>query len=264
MIAILDNHLQIDYFDQGSGPVLVLLHAFPQTNAMWRALSEKWQRDFRVIAPNARGCGQTTYAENWSIEESAADVARLIEHLKIDAPIALCGLSMGGYVALAFARRHAAKLGALILADTRAEADDEAARQKRGEMITFAHQHDAAQVFDQMVARLFSQHTLSARPDTVQLSRNIAATLPRETVIAALKALRDRPSAVPELAQIKVPTLILRGAADELSPPASAQTFVDEIPHARLQTLEGAGHYAHIERAHDFEIAVRDFVRSAL
>ena len=264
MIAPINDNLQIDYFDEGSGPILVLLHAFPQNNEMWRALSEKWQRDFRVIAPNARGCGQTTYAENWSIEDSADDVAQLLEHLQIREPIALCGLSMGGYVSLAFARRHAEKLGALILADTRAEADDEATKQKRDEMIEFAHQHSPKAVFDKMAPRLFSQHTLSARPDMVQSSRNITATLPRETVIAALKALRDRPDATPGLAQIAIPTLILRGAADELSPPVSAQTFVDEIPHARLQTLEGAGHYAHLERAGDFEIAVRDFVRSAL
>ncbi len=264
MLATLDDNLEIDYFDEGNGPILVLLHAFPQTHAMWRALSENWQRDFRIIAPNARGCGQTTYTENWSVDSSADDVARLLQYLKIDAPIALCGLSMGGYVALAFARRHAEMLGALILADTRAEADDEAGKQKRDQMIEFAQQHDAAQIFDQMAPRLFSQHTLSARPDMVQFSRHIAATLAPETVIAALKALRDRPDATLELVKIAIPTLVLRGGADELSPPQSAQTFLDKIPHARLQTLEGAGHYAHLERASDFEIAVRDFVRSAL
>lgn len=264
MIALINDDLLIDYFDAGSGPVLVLLHAFPQTNEMWHALSEKWQRDFRVIAPNARGFGQTTFRDNWSLEESADDVAQLIENLGIQTPIALCGLSMGGYTALAFARRHAEKLGALILADTRAEADDDAGKQKRDEMIEQAKNRDAAEIFDQMAPHLFSQHTLSMRPDLVQASRNIAATLSRATVVAALKALRDRPDAVPQLSQIKVPTLILRGAADELSPPSSAQTFLDEISHVRLQTLEGAGHYSHLERAGDFETAVRDFVRSAL
>ena len=264
MIAQINDNLQIDYFDEGSGPVLVLLHAFPQTNAMWSALSEQWQHDFRVIAPNARGFGQTTLTEKWSVDDSADDVAQLLEHLEIDAPIALCGLSMGGYAALAFARRHADKLGTLILADTRGEADDEAARQKRNETIAMARNHDATEIFDQMAPRLFSQHALSTRPDLLQISRDIAATVPRVTIVAALKALRDRPDAVPALSQIKVPTLIVRGAADELSPPASAQTFLDHIPHARLQTLEGAGHFSHVERSDDFETAVRDFVHSAL
>ena len=165
---------------------------------------------------------------------------------------------MGGYVALAFARRHPQRLRALILADTRAEPDSaEAGRAKTAEL---AKAGGAAAVFEDAAAKQLSEYTRSHRPEVVAEARRIAARQSADGVVAALAALRDRPDARPGLGAIRVPTLVLVGSDDAITPPAAARVLADGIPGATLVSLPTAGHLSNLETPDAFTAAVRTYL----
>jgi 3-oxoadipate enol-lactonase len=254
--------ITLSYDDRGSGPPVVLLHAFPLSRAMWRAQIQALQSHYRVIAPDLPGFGDSGAFTGASVERMADAVAALLDTLAVSEPVVLGGLSMGGYVALAFARRHARRLCGLILADTRAEADSAEARANRDRTIAFARQHTAADVAEQMLPKLLGDTTRAQRPQVADEVRRIAAAQPIEGIVAALQALRDRPDATAGLAAISVPTLVLVGSEDMLTPPALAQILVAGIRGATLVTVAEAGHLSNLERPEQFTEAVAAFLQA--
>jgi len=254
--------IPIEYDDIGAGKPVVLLHAFPLARTMWRPQIEELQNDYRLIAPDLRGFGGSGgFTGPPSIEGFADDTAGLLDALKIPEPVVLAGLSMGGYIALAFARKYPARLRALVLADTRAEADTAEAQANRDKMIAFAQDHTAQNVIDQLLPKLVSDETRAHEPEVVAEVRRIASDQSTRGIISALQALRDRPDASPWLDQIGVPTLVIVGSEDALTPPALAQALVEGIRDARLATLNGAGHLSNLEQPELFNVALRSFLQ---
>jgi 3-oxoadipate enol-lactonase len=253
----------VQYDDAGRGRPLVLLHAFPLSRAMWRPQLGELTQDCRVIAPDLRGFGGTSpFAGPPSLEQMADDVAALLDALGVREPVVLGGLSMGGYVSFAFVRKHAARLRALVLADTRAEADGAEARANRDHLIAFARAHPARDVIEQMLPKLVGETTRTRRPEVVEEVRRIASAQTAEGIIGALEAMRDRPDSTALLPRIAVPTLVLVGSEDALTPPATAQALAGALPGARLATLEWAGHLASLEQPEAFNEAVRSFLQT--
>jgi pimeloyl-ACP methyl ester carboxylesterase len=171
----------------------------------------------------------------------------------------VCGLSLGGYVALSLALRRPEAVSALILANTRAEADGEEGRAGRDGAIATIRSRGTAPFLDGLLARVLSPDA----PDDVRArARVIADRQPGDAVVAALAALRDRPDRVADLGRIRVPTLVIAGADDGLIPAAAAETLADGIPGARLQVIPGAGHLSALERPEEFATAVTSFLRA--
>jgi 3-oxoadipate enol-lactonase len=252
----------ITYDDVGSGPVVVLLHAYPLSRLMWKPQLDALQDSFRILAPDLRGFGGSSgFTGTPSLDQVADDVARLLDELKIGGPVVLGGLSMGGYAAFAFVRRHEARLRGLILADTKAEADDAEGKANRQRVIAFAGQNTARAVLDQMLAKLVGAETLARRSLVVEDVRQIAAQQTSAGIIGAQQAMRDRPDSGPTLDGINVPTLILVGEQDTLTPPAQAEKMAARIRGARLVKIEGAGHLSNLERPDRFNAAVRSFLQ---
>ena len=242
----------------GDGPPVVLLHAFPYDRAMWgpqRSLASRC----RLLLPDLPGFGDTPAGE-WTVDAAADRLAAGLDAVGVTGAVAVGGLSMGGYVALAFARRHPQRLRALILADTRAEPDSPEAKAGRTKTAEVAKGGGAAAVFDDVVAKQLSEYTRSRRPEVVAAARQIASRQSVEGVIAALAALRDRPEARPDLAAIAVPTLVLVGSDDAITPPAAARVLADGIPGATLQEVPTAGHLSNLETPAEFTAAVRSFL----
>ncbi|HEX4590790.1 MAG TPA: alpha/beta fold hydrolase [Gemmataceae bacterium] len=250
------------YDDAGVGqPTLVLIHAFPLSREMWKPQVETLSPEFRVLAPDLPGFGGTAgFSDNPSVDRMAEAVAEFLDALSLTEPIVLAGLSMGGYVALAFARKHRDRLRGLILADTRAEPDDAAAQANRDKMIAFAKDHSALDVIDQMLPKMVSDETRSQRPKVVDEVRRIAAAQPIGGIINALPALRDRPDARSDLADIAVPTLVIVGAEDALTPPALSKELAVRL-RAVLEIVPGAGHLSNLEKPAEFTAAVRRFLQ---
>ncbi len=248
------------YDDAGAGPPLVLLHAFPLSRPMWRPQVDALSGDFRVLALDLPGFGGTEgFTDEPTIDGMATAVAEFLDALAITEPVALAGLSMGGYVALAFARRYPDRLRALILADTRAEPDDAAAKANRDKMIAFAGDHSAADVIDQTLPKMLSEETRTQRPEVVAEVKRIAGGQSIDGIVNALKALRDRPDSRPALDKIAVPTLVLVGAEDLLTPPALSRDLAVRS-RGSLEVISGAGHLSNLERPDAFNGAVRGFL----
>lgn len=242
-------------------PTIVLLHAFPLSSAMWRPQVDGLSDRYRVVAPDLPGFGEAAGVPGWTVDSAADELAKFLEGSDSQ-PVVVGGLSMGGYVALAFARRHPGLLRGLILADTKAEPDADCAKANRDRMMAFARDHGPAAVIDAMIGNMVGPRTTADRPEVVAEVKRIAGSQSVDAIVAALTALRDRPDATPGLADIRVPTLVIVGEDDILTPPATATAMAAAIPHARLEVLPSAGHLANLETPDAFTAAVRAFVDS--
>lgn len=262
MKAHLTPDFAMEYDDAGQGSVVVLLHAFPLSREMWQPQVSALKEEFRVLVPDLRGFGGTDggLGEAPSIGRMADDVRHLLDALEIDEPITLCGLSMGGYIALAFAREFPQRLRGLVLADTRAEADTEEGKTKRNEMIELARAHGARGVIEKMLPNLVGESTRRERAEVAETVKQLGAAQRTAGIVAALQALRDRPDATPGLADIQAPTLVVVGHEDTLTPPSLATILALGIEGAELEVIEGAGHLSNLEQPAAFNKVLLNFL----
>lgn len=245
----------------GQGRPVVLLHAFPLSRAMWQPQRDALAKVCRLITPDLPGFGDSPLLDGTPTADAMADaVARVLDAAGVKGPVVLGGLSMGGYVSFAFVRRHPQRLAGLILADTRAEPDDDTAKANRDKMIGFASTNPAGAVIEQMLPKLLGQTTQERQPAVVERVREIGAAQRPAGILAALQVLRNRADSTPTLGQIQVPTLILVGKEDALTPPALAESMAARVAGARLVTIEGAGHLSNLEQPQGFNDAVAAFV----
>jgi 3-oxoadipate enol-lactonase len=255
--------IEMAYEVEGSGPPIVLLHGYPFNRSMWREQVEALQGGFRVITPDLRGMGETEGAEDEpaTMNEMAQDLAALLDELKI-ARIILGGLSMGGYVSLAFARRFPLRVRALILADTRPQPDTDEARRAREEQAQKVLEEGMASVTDLILKKALAPETLASRPEIVARVREmILATRPLGAA-AALRGRAVRSDQTDFLARILAPTLIVVGSEDQLTPLADAELMRREIRGSRLILIEGAAHVSNLERPAEFNRALTEFLRA--
>jgi len=256
---------EIGYDDRGRGAPVVLLHAFPFGRDVWSDVLAGLAARFRVISVDARGFGESALrvrggsSAPYALTDLADDVAGLLDALAIER-VALLGMSMGGYTALAFAAHHAHRLTALVLADTRAAADTPDARDKREEALATVHGRGADAYLDGSLARLVSP---SATPAVHALVRRRAAAH-ADSLVAGIEAMRDRPDRTAELPAIACPTLALCGAEDQVTPPAEMRRMSQAIPGAHYVELPRTGHLSHVEAPEGFTASVGVFLGSVL
>ena len=252
-IRISGRRLACDIF--GTGPTCVLLHAFPFDRRLLTAVAERLAARTRILVPDLRGFGDSDLDGPYSIADLADDVAHLLDQLGVDRAV-VGGISMGGYVSLAFAARHPRRLLGLVLADTKAGADGAEARTARDEAMALVRSTGVAAYVEAQLPRLLAP---SASPETREQVRTLGAQRP-EAVLAALSALRDRPDRRTELPAIACPTLILVGAEDVVTPPTEAAAMTTAIPRAVLVEIPEAGHLANLEAPIPFAQAIAGFL----
>ena len=243
--------------DQGSGPTLLFLHGFPLDGSMWNAQREAFSDRYRVVVPDLRGFGASDATDGLAtMEQLADDVARLLDALGIATPVILAGLSMGGYVAWQFWRRHPERLRALLLCNTRALAD--APEIARGRLQTAeAVLAQGPQIMaEPMLRRLFAPETWQAMPERVEAMRRIIHHASPRGVAAALRGMAERPDVTDWLPEISVPTLLVGGEHDGISPPAEMREIAARMPHAEYREVPAAGHMAPYERPEAFNAIV--------
>lgn len=258
MIAQCAGHA-IGYDETGAGIPLVLLHGFPHDRTIWAPQLAALAQQARCIAPDLRGFGESGRAGPFSVDQYADDVACLMDELGVDRAV-IAGLSMGGYVAFALRRRHPRRVRGLVLASTRAGADDDAAREKRRELIALAQDAGAEAVADRVLEGMVGKTTRARAPETVALVRGVLARAPVEGVVGALHAMMERPDSTPDLATIAVPTLLIAGDEDVLTPLREARAMHGQIPRSRLEVIAGAGHLTNLERPAAFNHLLREFL----
>lgn len=257
--------LRLAYDDVGTGLPLVLLHAFPFDREMWSPQHGPLSvLDVRVLALDFPGFGQSTAgSEPFTIEGAADVVAEFLTALKIERAV-IGGLSMGGYVAMAFARKYPERVTALVLADTRAAGDDPPARENRDKAIAAVKADGAAKFAEGMIPKLLSEPTVKNQPHVVEFARKVATRQSAPAVVAALQALRDRPDATPGLAGVTQPTLVLVGEFDAVTPPLAAARLAAHVAGSELAHIPGAGHLSNVENPDAFNAAVAKFLKKVL
>jgi pimeloyl-ACP methyl ester carboxylesterase len=255
---------EIEYRDEGrGGPALLLLHAFPLGLFMWDEQAAALAPSHRVVRFDARGFGDSAPgADALAMDRIADDGALLLDRLGIERAI-VGGCSMGGYAALAFARRHPARLAGLYLQDTKAAPDTDEARANRGTLAAKVLAEGATAAVEAFLPKLLGETTKRDDPALGQrLRERILATSPRG-IANALHGLGARPDARPGLGAIAVPTLVVVGEEDVLTPPSEAEALAAAIPAARLVRVPGAGHLANLEQPQAVNGALAAFLTAS-
>jgi 3-oxoadipate enol-lactonase len=242
--------------DAGTGTPLVLLHAFPFDRRMWEPQAAL--ENVRLLCPDLPGFGESPVADS-NVDTMADALADWLDTISIDSCV-LGGCSMGGYVALAFARKFPDRLRGLLLIDTKAEPDDEAGKANRQKMIDAAPTLTAANVIEGLIPKALNESTRTNRPEVVARVRRIGAAQSVAGIVSAQKMMRDRPDSRPSLAAIRVPTLVIVGEQDTITPPAGAKAMAAAIPGASYVELPDAGHLPNIETPIAFHSAVSDWL----
>jgi pimeloyl-ACP methyl ester carboxylesterase len=216
-------------------------------------------RSWPVLAPDLPGFGGEPAPPPHSIDRYADALVALLDARGVERAV-VCGLSMGGYVALALWRRHPARVRALVLADTRAGADDEAQRARRVALAALARAEGSGAVAEAQLTGAVGRTTRARHPERAESLRALMARVPVEATVGALEAMRERPDATPSLAGITVPTLVIVGDEDVLTPPREARAIAAAIPGAQLVEIPEAGHVSCWERPDAFAAALADFL----
>lgn len=241
--------------DLGEGTPILWIHGFPLASSIYE--HQLAIRRVRHVMPDLPGFGQSRpQGAEMSIDDYARMCIELLDHRGIDRAI-LAGLSMGGYICFAMARLAPERMRGLILIDTRETADTEEARKGRYESIEKVKKEGVAPIVESMLPKML---TSAAPADMVARVREIMSSSSPEGVIAALRAMATRPDSTPLLSKIQVPTLIIVGEEDTITPPSDSERMTAAISGSRLARIEGAAHLSNYEKAAEVNRAVATFV----
>ncbi|MEZ7128170.1 alpha/beta fold hydrolase [Nonomuraea sp. AD125B] len=264
VIRVTVGAVQLYTRSSGTGLPVVLLHAFPLSSAMWLAQREGLAKVCRVITPDLRGFGGSRLGEDDpSLDLMADDVARLLDDEGIERAV-VGGLSMGGYVTLAFCRRHPDRLLGAILADTKAVPDPAPARDNRERIAQAVLSEGSDVLVSEVLPGLIGPTTRERRAMVFGRVKGLVQSAPPGAVAWAQRAMAGRPDSTGTLAALKVPLLVVVGEEDDLTPPAEAEAMAAAVPGARLEVIPKAGHLSAVEQPEAFNAAVSEFLQTEL
>lgn len=247
--------------DVGQGPPILFVHGFPLDHTMWREQVADLSRDHRCIAPDLRGFGQSTVTEGKvTMEQFADDLAALLDALQITEPVVLCGLSMGGYIAWQFVRRHATRLKGVILCDTRAAPDSPESAASRFKLADEVVSAGPEIVVKAMLPRLVAPGFKVREPLWIEEIRQVMLATPPHGIAAASRGMAGRADARPWLTTIECPALVVVGDQDVISTPAEMSEIASALPHATFRVIPDSGHLAPLENPQPVNAAIRTFL----
>lgn len=232
----------------GAKAPLVLLHAYPVDSRMWRHQVEHFSRDRRVAALDMRGYGGSKEygSDPFTVAQYAADVLETCDGLGIQKAV-FAGCSMGGYTIFELWRQAPGRFAAMILCDTRAEADDAQAREKRMQQINIIQQRGTGFLPGFVEDNQLSPHTREQNQELVQEVKSWATEATAGALVRTIQMLADRPDSRETLKTISVPTLVLVGEDDKVTPMSMAKVIAEGIANAKLQSIPRAGHLSPLE-----------------
>lgn len=241
--------------------VLVLLHGFPLNQEMWKHQVSELSKTHRVIVPDLRGHGGTEVTKGTvTMAEMAQDVAALMDHLEITTPMSLGGLSMGGYVAFEFYSQFPDRVNKLLLFDTRAVADTETVARARKMMAAQVVVSGASMAADAMLPKLVSQSTKDEQPEIVAELQDVILSTDPEAIAATQRGMAERRDMTAQLSSMDIPTLVLCGSEDTISPPDEMRSIANAMPNAQFVEIANAGHLAPLEQPGPVNEAVCSFL----
>jgi pimeloyl-ACP methyl ester carboxylesterase len=241
MKTIKVNGIEIAYARRGTGNPLMLVHGFPLDHSMWNETAALLENDFDLILPDLRGFGESATVETpYFMDDMADDLAALLDNLGID-KIAIAGHSMGGYVALAFAKKYPNRVSALALVSSQVAADAPDRKEGRYKTAQDVAEKGVGVVADAMTSKL------SAKAEVQTFVRAIMERQTPSAVTGALKAMAEREEMSATLAAFSFPIVVIHGDEDALIPIDRGRDVKSLVSAARLTEIQGAGHMPMLE-----------------
>ncbi len=253
--------LSMAYSMRGKGLPLLFIHGYPLSRQIWKHQLSGMADTAHLLAPDLRGFGGSDHLPGpYSIDLLAQDCNDFLDALKITQPVVVCGISMGGYISLAFYQKFAHRVGGMILAGTRPGTDSPQGKAGREKSIQLVQQSGSQAIAEGMIGKMLAPQSYTTRPALVAQVLKIMTSASVDGIAGALYAMRDRPDSTPMLSQIHCPTLVIHGAEDQVIPPEEAESTQAAIPNARLVVLAKAGHLLNLEQPAAFNHALREFM----
>jgi len=263
-INITINNLTVSYSDHGpdDAPVIIFIHGFPLNKSMWNIQVETLKENYRVITYDIRGHGNSDAGiDEFFIELFVIDLLRLMEKLKIEKSI-LCGLSLGGYIALNAALKYPDRFDGLILNDTQCIADTPEIKENRCNAIISIKEKGVEQYADEIIKKLFAQETFTKNKNVIDAVREMIISTPKQSLCNTLHALAERKETCDQLPEINIPVLIMVGQEDKITPIAAAQQMHEKILNSKLEIIQQAGHLSNLENLTAFNTHLVNFLET--
>ena len=248
----------IGYLDQGNGPAVLLIHAFPLNKSMWAPQIPALSNRFRVIAPDLPGFGESQPASPWSMEDIADDLNQLLDALGVR-EAAIAGVSIGGYIAFAFWSKYPERVRQLVISNSRARADNDTEKAARNEMIAAIQQSGAAILPDRMLPRLLQPNP---SPEAVRTVRSAIMQADSSAAAYALMAMRDRMDFSTMLHRVACPAMVITGENDVIIRSEDSRAAAEGISGARFVTIPNSGHLSNLENPERFNAELISFLDS--
>jgi len=256
------NNIAVSYSDEGpvEGRVVIFIHGFPLNKSMWDMQIEALKDEYRVIAYDIRGHGDSESGyDHFSIDLFVKDLLGLMLSLNIEKAV-LCGLSMGGYIALNAAINFPEQFDALILSDTSCTADSPKSRNKRIEVIESIKLNGIETFADDSINNMFSSGSIAAKGTEIASVREMIVNTSSPSIYNSMHALATRKETCSRLAEIKMPVLIMAGDEDKIAPPITAMVMHQNIRGSVFSIIEKAGHLSNMENPYEFNYQVKKFL----
>jgi len=256
------NGFGIDYNMAGPPAAIpvVLIHGFPFSKEMWKPQIEVLIKEYCVVSYDLRGHGSSDIGNaQYTIEYCVDDFIGLLDILKISKAIVV-GLSMGGYIALRAIERNPERFMGLVLCNTRSESDSNEAKIKRVIQAKSAKMYGINKFANHFLSTVFYENTIKKNPEVVRLIREIIENTSPIAVAGTLIALAARTDTTASLPNIKVPTLIMVGQFDELTPPALSKSMKEKITNSEMHIIPDAAHLSNLENSEEFNRHLLEFL----
>lgn len=252
---------QIVYHEMGAGPPVLLLHPFPANHEFWLPAAQALSR-YRLILPDLRGHGDSDAGDGpATMEKHTQDLAQVLDDAGAGRAM-VAGVSIGGYILFEFWRRYRERVAAVILCDTKAQADTAEGKAARLQAAEDVLQNGTEGFLDAQLPRLLGRTTIANRPDLAQAAKRMMQKMSPQDIGQVQRGMAARPDSVTTLKTMHVPALVLVGEEDVLTPVSDAELMRSNLPASQMKVISRAGHYAVWEQHEAAGAALRQFLDS--
>jgi 3-oxoadipate enol-lactonase len=261
-IKFTEGTLTINYDDYGPAyaPVVIFIHGFPFNKSMWDMQAEVMKNDYRVISYDVRGYGDSRAARTeYSLDVLSSDLIKLMDHLNVS-KAAVCGLSMGGNIALSACEKYPDRFSALILSDTHCLPDARDTREERLKIIGNIKTKGIKYFAEESLRHFFASSSFQKSRDAVRAAKKMIMGTSVSSICNTLLTLDQNKHVCGHLQDIKIPVLIMVGREDHITPPQVAEQMHEKMPGSAFHIIEFAGHLPNLENSHAFNVLLKKFM----
>lgn len=254
--------LNVIEFGEDNKQGIIFVHAFPFCSRMWDKQTEALQNDYRVVVYDLRSFGYSELGDgHFTIDSHVSDLISIIDSLKMEKPV-VCGLSMGGYITLRALELYQSKFKGAILADTKAESDNNPTKHARADQMKMIKNSQREQFTENFIKAALSETNYNEKPELVEFLKKMISWQKNEAITGALLTLAARADTTDALDRFDIKMLIIAGKEDKLTPPEFSKIIYGKTRNSDLKLISNAGHLSNMENPEEFNSVLIEFLKS--